>query len=91
MQDVQMMCGSASVRPDDIVNGSREATLGLLWSAFLQFQASCLESCLETPLKTVWQPLLVVATVVNEDATHRHQSYCCSSILCCITLCSLWW
>ena len=48
-----MMHGSANIKPDDIVNGSREATLGLLWSAFLQFQASWLQSCLK-PLSTVW-------------------------------------
>lgn len=46
-----MLRGCASVKPDDIVNGSREATLGLLWSAFLQFQASWLEPCLKTYLK----------------------------------------
>ncbi len=62
IQDVQMMRGSASVRPDDIVNGSREATLGLLWNVFLQFQASWHEPCLGEPLETVWQPLLVAPT-----------------------------
>ena len=46
-----MMRGGASIKPDDIVNGSREATLGLLWSAFLQFQASWLEPFLKKPLK----------------------------------------
>ncbi len=61
IQDVQMTRGSASVRPDDIVNGSREATLGLLWRAFLQFQASWLKSCVK-PVSTVWQSLLGAAT-----------------------------
>lgn len=60
-----MMRGSANIKPDDIVNGSREATLGLLWSAFLQFQASWLEPCFK-PLSTVWQPLLAAATVVSK-------------------------
>ncbi|DBB17480.1 TPA: hypothetical protein ACH3X3_014500 [Trebouxia sp. C0006] len=53
VQDVQMTRGSASVRPDDIVNGSREATLGLLWRAFLQFQASWLKSCVKPLPKLV--------------------------------------
>ena len=51
IQDAHMMRGGASIKPDDIVNGSREATLGLLWSAFLQFQASWLEPFLKKPLK----------------------------------------
>ena len=38
MQGVQMMRGSTDVGANDVVNGSREATLGLLWRAFLQFQ-----------------------------------------------------
>lgn len=33
-----MMRGSTDVGANDVVNGSREATLGLLWRAFLQFQ-----------------------------------------------------
>lgn len=29
---------SMDVKPDDVVNGDREATLALLWQVFLQFQ-----------------------------------------------------
>ena len=32
------MRGSTDVKADDVVNGSREATLGLLWRVFVQFQ-----------------------------------------------------
>ena len=38
MQAVQLMRGSTNVSANDVVNGSREATLGLLWRVFLQFQ-----------------------------------------------------
>ena len=38
MQGVQLIRGIADVSANDVVNGSREATLGLLWRAFLQFQ-----------------------------------------------------
>ncbi len=80
-----MMRGSASVKPGDIVNGSREATLGLLWSAFLQFQASWLELCFKHCLATI-----AGGCHNSEHATsHRHRSFCCSSILCCVTLCCL--
>ena len=46
MQGVQLMRGSSDVSANDVVNGSREATLGLLWRAFLKFQVytySCLQ------------------------------------------------
>ena len=32
------MRGSSAISPNDIVNGSRQHTLGLLWHAFLHFQ-----------------------------------------------------
>ena len=41
-QDVQLLRGSTSIKADDVVNGSREATLGLLWKVFVQFQVRCL-------------------------------------------------
>lgn len=33
-----MMRGTTDVGPNDVVNGNREATLGLLWRAFVHFQ-----------------------------------------------------
>ena len=37
---MQLLRGSKIVQADDVVNGNREATLGLLWRVFLQFQVS---------------------------------------------------
>ena len=42
-QGVQLMQGSTDVSAHDVVNGSREATLGLLWRAFLHFQVTTLD------------------------------------------------
>lgn len=38
MQGMQLKHGSTNVSANDVVNGNREATLGLLWRVFLQFQ-----------------------------------------------------
>ena len=38
MQEVQLMRGTTNVSANDVVNGSREATLGLLWRVFIHFQ-----------------------------------------------------
>ena len=38
MQAVQLMRRSTHVSANDVVNGIREATLGLLWRVFLHFQ-----------------------------------------------------
>ena len=48
-QDVQLLRGSTSIKADDVVNGSREATLGLLWKVFVQFQVCCL-ACVDFSL-----------------------------------------